>query len=106
MVRLWRWRDVRAVRVSHSLLLCRGIVATPKNYSMTRGWCGIAVPYLATTTVCGLSQADPYVCQEDRTPLRTVRCVLECVSFCPGAFYNTSRPGSGLRDSGLWLHVP
>jgi hypothetical protein len=41
-VRLWLWRDVRAVRVSHSLLLCRGMVSAPKNYSMTREWCGIA----------------------------------------------------------------
>src|SRR5215475_2603382 len=35
-VRRWLRRDVRAVRVSHSLLLCRGIVSAPKNYSMTR----------------------------------------------------------------------
>jgi hypothetical protein len=41
-VRLWLWRDGRAVRVSHSLLLCRGMVSAPKNYSMTREWCGIA----------------------------------------------------------------
>src|SRR5262245_26597915 len=40
---LRRWRDGRAVRGSHSLLLGRGIVAAPKNYSMTRAWCGIAV---------------------------------------------------------------
>src|SRR5262249_1626826 len=41
-VRVGRWRDIRAVRVSHSLLLCRGIVSAPKNDSMTREWCGIA----------------------------------------------------------------
>ena len=41
-VRLWLWREVRAVRVSQSLLLCRGIVSAPKNYSMTCEWCGIA----------------------------------------------------------------
>jgi hypothetical protein len=34
-VRLRR-RDVRAVRVSQILLLDRGIVSTPQNYSMTR----------------------------------------------------------------------
>jgi len=41
-VRLWRWRDVRAVRVSPSLRRCRGMVAAPKNYAMTCEWCGIA----------------------------------------------------------------
>jgi hypothetical protein len=40
--RLWLGRERRAVRVSHSLLLCRGIVSAPKNDSMTREWCGIA----------------------------------------------------------------
>jgi hypothetical protein len=39
----WRlWREGRAIRVSPSLLLGRGMVAAPKNYSMTRAWCGIA----------------------------------------------------------------
>src|SRR5262249_44439997 len=41
-VRLWLWRDGRAVRWVHSRLLCRGIVSAPKNYSMTRERCGIA----------------------------------------------------------------
>ena len=41
-VRVRLGRDDRAVRVSHRLLLCRGIVAAPKNYSMTHTWCGIA----------------------------------------------------------------
>jgi hypothetical protein len=33
--RLRLGRDGRAVRVSHSLLLCRGMVSAPKKYSMT-----------------------------------------------------------------------
>src|SRR2546427_3920009 len=41
-VRLRRGRDVRAVRVSQSLLLYRGMVSAPKNYSMTRERCGMA----------------------------------------------------------------
>ena len=41
-VRLRLGRDVRAIRVSHSLLLCRGIVSASKNYSITREGCGMA----------------------------------------------------------------
>src|SRR5262245_40275744 len=41
-VRLRLGWDGRAIRVAHNLLLGRGIVAAPKNYSMTRAWCGIA----------------------------------------------------------------
>jgi hypothetical protein len=41
-VRLRRWRDGRAIRVSHRLLLCRGMISAPKNYSITREWCGMA----------------------------------------------------------------
>ena len=28
--------------MSHSLLLCRGTISAPKNYSITREWCGMA----------------------------------------------------------------
>jgi hypothetical protein len=41
-VRLRLEREGRAIRVSHNLLLGRGMVAAPKNYAMTRAWCGIA----------------------------------------------------------------
>ena len=34
-----------------------------------------SLPYLAATTLCRLSQAHQYVCQEDRTTPRKVRCV-------------------------------
>ena len=37
-----------------------------------------SLPYLAATPVCRLSQAHQYVCQEDRTTPRKVRCVLDC----------------------------
>jgi hypothetical protein len=43
-----RWRrDVKTVRVSHSLLLGRGFVSAPKNYAMTCVWCGIAARRLS-----------------------------------------------------------
>src|SRR5262245_59349054 len=54
-VRLWLGWDGRAIRVSHNLLLGRGIVAATKNYSMTRAWCGIAD--LRLCVVCGGGRA-------------------------------------------------
>src|SRR5215831_12311097 len=37
-----------------------------------------SLPYVAETTLCGLSQTYQYVCEEDRTTPRTVRCILDC----------------------------
>src|SRR5262245_4380326 len=48
-VRLRLGWDSRARRMSHTLLLGRGIVAAPKNDSMTRAWCGIAVTGVYST---------------------------------------------------------
>src|SRR5262245_27497747 len=54
-VRLRLGWDGRAIRVAHNLLLGRGMVAAPKNYSMTRAWCGIAD--LRLCVVCGGGRA-------------------------------------------------
>src|SRR4029434_681896 len=37
-----------------------------------------SLPYVAATTLCGLSQAHQHVCQAHRTTPRKVRCVLDC----------------------------
>jgi len=77
-------------------------VATTDIHAQSSG----SLPYVAETTLCGLSQTYQYVCQEARTTPRQVRCVLDCASFRPRALYNSSRPGSGFRDSGPWLCAP
>src|SRR4029434_2077532 len=77
-VRFWLWRDVSAVRVSHSLLLCRGIVAAPKNDSITREWCGITDHRPVATNTGHEEWQDKALLQQSRE--HRIHRVLQCTA--------------------------
>src|SRR5262249_31605233 len=88
-----RWRlgwQGRAIRVSHHLLLGRGMVAGPKNDAMPRAWGGIAGMGVIGAKTIG--RRHTYRCEEQRrgsahgrTNASSVDVVMHhaCCSACP-----------------------